>query len=61
MLGSGYRGTIEQLGAAERARVRAACLAYVRESGLSAVEANVVYATATKPGHASAGDAPDVR
>jgi ubiquinone/menaquinone biosynthesis C-methylase UbiE len=48
VVGSGYRGTLEQLDAADRERVHHANLAYVRRSGIRAVEANVVYAVATK-------------
>jgi ubiquinone/menaquinone biosynthesis C-methylase UbiE len=48
VLGSGYRGTVEQLDAAQRERVRQANLDYVRKSGIKAVEANVVYAIAGK-------------
>jgi hypothetical protein len=48
VLGTGYRGTLDQLDAADRKRVRAANLGYIRESGTSAVEANVVYAIARK-------------
>ncbi len=49
VLGSGYRGTLEQLDAERRERVRAANLAYVRDAGVTSVEANVVYAIAVKP------------
>ncbi len=49
ILGSGYRGTVEQLDAAQRERVRKANLGYIRASGIRAVEANVVYAVAGKP------------
>jgi len=49
VLGSGFRGTIEQLDGAAREHVRATCLAYVTRSDIRAVEANVVYAIATKP------------
>lgn len=49
VLGSGYRGTLEQLDAAARERVRIANLDYIRRSGVRSVEANVVYAIATKP------------
>ncbi len=49
VLGSGYRGTLEQLEPAEREQVRAANLAFIRANGVAAVEANVLYATATKP------------
>ena len=48
VLGSGYRGTLEQLDAEARDRVRGVNLDYVRRSGIRAVEANVVYAIATK-------------
>jgi len=48
VLGSGYRGTFEQLAPAERAAVRETCLAFVRDEGVFAVEANVVYAVALK-------------
>jgi ubiquinone/menaquinone biosynthesis C-methylase UbiE len=48
VLGSGYRGTVEQLDAKDRARVRAANLDFVRQSGIRSVEANVVYAVAQK-------------
>jgi ubiquinone/menaquinone biosynthesis C-methylase UbiE len=46
VLGSGYRGTIDQLDRAQRDRVREANLTFVRDSGLTAVDANVVYAIA---------------
>ena len=49
VLGSGYRGTLEQLAPAEREQVRAANLAFIRANGVAAVEANVLYATAIKP------------
>jgi ubiquinone/menaquinone biosynthesis C-methylase UbiE len=48
VLGSGYRGTVEQLDAAAREHVRAANLNYIPKSGIRSVEANVVYAVATK-------------
>ena len=48
VLGTGYRGTLEQLDAGAQARVRAANLNFVRQTGLREVEANVVYAVATK-------------
>lgn len=48
VLGSGYRGTLEQLDASARERVRIASLNFVRDSGIGSVEANVVYAVATK-------------
>ena len=46
VLGSGYRGTVDQLDVAARDRVRAANFAYIRNSGVNSVEANVVYAVA---------------
>jgi len=50
VLGTGYRGTIEQLDAAQRERVRERCLAYIRDHEVGAVDANVLYGHATKPG-----------
>lgn len=41
-------GTLEQMDAGARERVRAANLSYMRSSGIRSVEANVVYAIATK-------------
>ena len=49
VLGSGYRGTIEQLTQAEREEVKEANLAFIRDEKISAVETNVLYALATKP------------
>lgn len=49
-LGSGYRGTIEQLDTSERERVKDANLAFIREAKVSTVETNVLYAVATKSG-----------
>jgi ubiquinone/menaquinone biosynthesis C-methylase UbiE len=48
VLGSGYRGTVDQLDPADRERVRTANMSYIRESGVRSVEANVVYAIAKK-------------
>ena len=48
VLGTGYRGTIEQLDAEARAKVRGDTIAFIRAAGIQAVEANVVYAVATK-------------
>ena len=47
VLGSGYRGTIEQLTQSERENVKAANLAFIRDENISAVETNVLYALAT--------------
>jgi len=49
VMGSGYRGTIDQLDAAARERVRRANWDYIERSGIQAVEANVVYSVATRP------------
>jgi ubiquinone/menaquinone biosynthesis C-methylase UbiE len=48
VLGSGYRGTIEQLEPEARESVRRANLKYVQDAGIDAVETNVVYAVARK-------------
>ena len=48
VLGTGYRGTLEQLDADARRKVRTANLAFIREAGVDSVEANVVYAVASK-------------
>jgi ubiquinone/menaquinone biosynthesis C-methylase UbiE len=48
-LGSGYRGTLEQLSAPERELVHSANVDFIHRTGCRAVEANVVYANATKP------------
>jgi ubiquinone/menaquinone biosynthesis C-methylase UbiE len=48
VLGSGYRGTIEQLDASERERVKEVNLAFIREAKISVIETNVLYALATK-------------
>ena len=49
VLGSGYRGTIEQLTEAERETVKQANLAFICNENISAVETNVLYALARKP------------
>jgi ubiquinone/menaquinone biosynthesis C-methylase UbiE len=49
VLGTGYRGTVEQLSPQDRDRVHAANLDYIRRSGITSAETNVVYAVATKP------------
>ena len=48
VLGSGYRGTVEQLDPKNRESVRSANVDYIHRSGVRWVEANVVYAIATK-------------
>ena len=49
VMGSGYRGTVDQLSPESRDRVRLKNLGSVERSGVSEVEANVVYAIARKP------------
>jgi ubiquinone/menaquinone biosynthesis C-methylase UbiE len=49
VLGSGFRGTFDQLDQVAQASVRAANLDFIARTGLRSVEANVVYASATKP------------
>jgi hypothetical protein len=49
VLGTGYRGTVEQLDAMSREVVRRENLNFIRESGVTSVEANVIYAVATRP------------
>jgi hypothetical protein len=48
VLGSGYRGTLEQLAPEDRETVRTANLSYIRESAIRSVQANVLYAIAEK-------------
>jgi ubiquinone/menaquinone biosynthesis C-methylase UbiE len=48
LLGSGYRGTIEQLSRSERERVKAANLAFINAERISSIETNVLYARAAK-------------
>ena len=49
IVGSGYRGTLDQLDAAARKQVKRANFDYVRRSGVRSLEANVVYTIADKP------------
>jgi SAM-dependent methyltransferase len=49
LLGSGYRGTIEQLSQTDRERVKEVNLAFIRDERISSIETNVLYALATKP------------
>ena len=48
ILGSGYRGTVEQLSPTDRDQVHTANLDYIRSSGIASAETNVVFAVATK-------------
>lgn len=49
IMGSGYRGTVEQLDANAREEARQQNLDFIQNSEVRSVEANVVYATAIKP------------
>lgn len=49
VLGTGYRGTVEQLDEESAERVRRDNLKFAHESGVASVEANVIYAIATRP------------
>jgi len=53
VLGSGFRGTIDQLKAHDRELVRLDNLNFIRASGVRSVEANVIYATVTRSETAS--------
>jgi ubiquinone/menaquinone biosynthesis C-methylase UbiE len=48
VLGSGYRGTIDQLSADEREEIRVANMNFINKSGIQEVEANVVYSVTSK-------------
>lgn len=48
ILGSGYRGTIEQLSAEDRERVRLANFDFIQRGAVRRVETNVIYGTALK-------------
>jgi hypothetical protein len=48
VLGSGYRGTLEQLDATERERIKNANFEFIIQSETKSVEANVLYAKALK-------------
>ena len=47
VLGSGYRGTLEQLTEVERERVRAENLDFIKRNDVRSIEANVLYAQAS--------------
>lgn len=49
ILGSGYRGTVDQLSDEDGERVRVANFDFIRQNSVQSVETNVVYATAVKP------------
>ena len=48
ILGSGYRGTVDQLSASERGQVRAENLEFIQREAIRSVEANVIYAIGKK-------------
>jgi hypothetical protein len=48
ILGSGYRGTVDQLTTEDREQVRLANYEYITRANVRSVESNVVYAVATK-------------
>jgi hypothetical protein len=48
IMGSGYRGTVEQLSPEDRERVRRTNLEFVERTSLRALEANVIYATGVR-------------
>ena len=54
VLGTGYRGTVEQLDSEARERVRRENLDFIRQVDVRSVEANVVYAVGVR-------NSPDVR
>jgi ubiquinone/menaquinone biosynthesis C-methylase UbiE len=49
VMGSGYRGTVDQLDEAGRARVKAATLQFMASKAIGEIEANAIYAVARKP------------
>lgn len=48
VMGTGYRGTVERLSVAERAAVREANLAFIRDHEIATLPTNALYAVATK-------------
>jgi SAM-dependent methyltransferase len=48
VLGTGYRGTVEQLDAEDREQVRRENIRFIRRADVRSVEANVVYAVAVR-------------
>ena len=49
ILGSGYRGTMDQLAEHEREQVRLKNFDFIRQNSVRSLESNVVYAIAVKP------------
>ena len=48
ILGSGYRGTVEQLSTEDRARVQLANFDFIQRASVRNVETNVIYGIALK-------------
>ena len=48
IMGSGYRGTVDQLSTSERDLVRTQNLEFIRREGIRSVESNVIYAIGKK-------------
>ena len=48
IMGSGYRGTVEQLSPDDRERVRHSNLDFIERTSLRELEANVIYASGVK-------------
>ncbi|MHB8671779.1 MAG: hypothetical protein ACYDAD_14675 [Acidimicrobiales bacterium] len=48
VLGSGFRATVDQLGPQAAARVKHACLDRLARGRVRSIEANVIYARATR-------------
>lgn len=48
IMGSGYRGTVDQLSTSERDQVRTENLEFIRREGIRSVESNVIYAIGKK-------------
>jgi hypothetical protein len=46
-MGSGYRGTLDQLTPAEQKQVRAENIDFIRRENIRSVEANVLYSLAS--------------
>jgi ubiquinone/menaquinone biosynthesis C-methylase UbiE len=55
VLGTGFRATVERLGADAAARVRTANLAWIRDHAVRTLETNVIYGVARKPGATAGG------
>lgn len=49
VLGSGYRGTVDQLDASMREEVRVSNVEFIRRAGVVSIRSDVIYAVGTKP------------